>query len=139
MFLMILLGIFAGMFVRNVFEGLPTIAYSGIKILLLPFIMGIGYEILMVAGKHDNIITRIISAPGMWVQRITTKEPTPDMLECAITSIKCALRNDFPEFMEFYLARPWEKKAEPTEEVSEVAPEEEGNTAADSAEANDAE
>jgi uncharacterized protein YqhQ len=117
MFLMILLGIFVGMFVRNIFPGLPSIAYSGIKLLTLPLVMGIGYEILMIAGKHDNIVTRIISAPGMWVQRITTKEPTPDMLECAITSIKCALRNDFPEFMEFYKARPWE--------ISETA--EEGN------------
>ena len=137
MFLMILLGIFAGMFVRNIFPGLPSIAYAGIKLLTLPLVMGIGYEILMIAGKHDNIITRIISAPGMWVQRITTKEPTPDMLECAIISIKCALRNDFPEFMEFYLERPWEAKSEP-EEATEVAPEENG-TDTDNAEANDAE
>ena len=120
MFLMILLGIFAGMFVRNIFQGLPSIAYAGIKLLTLPLVMGIGYEILMIAGKHDNVLTRIISAPGMWVQRITTKEPTPDMLECAIISIKCALRNDFPEFMEFYLERPWEKKDETSEAADDV-------------------
>ena len=120
MFLMILIGIFVGMFVRFVLpeesvfphQILYSLTVSGIKILLLPLTMGIGYEILMLAGKHDNIITRIISAPGMWVQRITTKEPTPDMLEVAITSIKCALRDDFPEFMEFYNSRGWEKKAE---------------------------
>ena len=135
MFLMIALGIFAGMFVRNIFPGLPSIAYAGIKLLTLPLVMGIGYEILMIAGKHDNIITRIISAPGMWVQRITTKEPTPDMLECAIISIKCALRNDFPEFMEFYLARPWETKSE---QVSEGEQEENGEVA-DNAEEHDAE
>jgi hypothetical protein len=66
----------------------------------------------MIAGKHDNKLTRVISAPGIWAQRITTKEPTLDMLECAITSIKCALRDEFPEFMEFYSQRQWEKKDE---------------------------
>ena len=108
MFLMILLGIFAGMFVRNVFPGLPTIAYTGIRILILPIIMGVGYELLMIMGKHDNAVTRIISAPGLWVQRLTTKEPTEDMLEVAIVSIKCALRDDFSEFEEYFAARPWE-------------------------------
>ncbi len=108
MFLMILLGIFAGMFVRNIFPGLHPLLYTGIRLLILPLVMGIGYEILMLAGKHDNILTRIISTPGLWVQRITTKEPTDDMLEVAIISIKCALRDDFPEFMEFYNARGWE-------------------------------
>jgi hypothetical protein len=62
----------------------------------------------------------MISAPGLWVQRITTKEPTLDMLEIAITSIKCALRDDFPEFREFFDARGWEKKPE-----GEVTPEDE--------------
>jgi len=126
MFLMILLGIFAGMFVRNIFPGLPSIAYAAIKLLTLPLVMGIGYEILMLMGKHDNALTRIISAPGLWVQRITTKEPTPDMLECAIISIKCALRDDFPEFMEFYNAKPWEKKDEVAEDES--CEREEGNS-----------
>ena len=44
------------------------------------------------------------------MQRLTTKEPTEDMLEVAIISIKCALREDFPEFREFYENREWEKK-----------------------------
>ena len=108
MFLMILIGIFAGVFVRNVFPGLDSFVYALIKILLLPLTMGIGYEILMLAGKHDNIFTRIISAPGLWVQRITTLEPTPDMLEVAIVLTKCALRDDFPEFKEFFDNYGWE-------------------------------
>ena len=120
MFLMILLGIFAGLFVKILIPGLNTWAYTGIRLLILPLVMGIGYEILMIAGKHDNFITRAISAPGLWVQRITTKEPTADMLEVAIVSIKCALRDDFPEFKEFWEAKAWEKK---TEEES-VQPEE---------------
>ena len=138
MFLMILLGILAGMFVRTVFPGIAEIespilsrlAYTGIRLAILPLVMGIGYEILMLAGKHDNIITKIISAPGIWAQRITTKEPTEDMLEVAITSIKCALRDDYPEFMEFWREKPWEPKPEekPTEEAPiEEAPVEEAH------------
>lgn len=70
--------------------------------------MGLGYEIIRIAGKYPNFITRAISAPGLWVQRITTKEPTADMLEVAITSLKCALRDEYPDFKEFFEARPWE-------------------------------
>ena len=117
MFLMILLGIFAGLFVKILIPGLNALAYTGIRLLILPLVMGIGYEILMVAGKHDNFLTRAISAPGLWVQRITTKEPTDDMLEVAIISIKGALRDEFPEFKEFWEARPWE--AAPCEEEAQ--------------------
>lgn len=112
MFFMILLGICAGLFVKMLIPGLNTWAYTGIRLLILPLVMGLGYEFIMFAGKHDNLFTRILSMPGLWVQRITTKEPTPDMLEIAIISIKCALRDDFPEFKEFYEARAWEKKAD---------------------------
>ena len=58
----------------------------GIKLLLTPFIMGIGYELIKLAGKHDNIITKIISAPGVWLQHITVLEPDDDMIECAIAA-----------------------------------------------------
>ncbi len=122
MFLMILLGIFAGLFVKILIPGLNTWAYTGIRLLILPLVMGIGYEILMIAGKHDNFLTRAISAPGLWVQRITTKEPTEDMLEVAITSIKCALRDDFPEFREFWEEKSWETK--PVAESNEANSEE---------------
>ena len=123
MFLMIGIGIVVGMFVRNMLPaGTHTLIISLIKLALLPLTMGVGYEILMIAGKHDNIITRIISAPGMWVQKITTKEPTSDMLEIAIISTKCALRDEFPEFMEFWNERSWEPKTEEaTEETTEEA------------------
>ena len=116
MFLMIALGIVISLIIRIVFPDLGALAYIGISLLTLPLTMGVGYEILMLAGKHDNKLTRAISAPGIWIQRITTKEPTEDMLEVAITSIKCALRDDFPEFMEFYEERAWEKKDETSDE-----------------------
>ena len=121
MFLMIGIGILVGMLVRNILPAnTPSILISLVKLALLPITMGVGYEILMIAGKHDNVITRIISAPGLWVQRITTKEPTLDMLEVAIVSTKCALRDEFPEFMEFYQNKGWEPKKEDTEEVAEA-------------------
>ena len=122
MFLMIALGVAVSLCIRLLLPNLHFMAYIGISLLTLPLTMGIGYELLMLAGKHDNFITRAISAPGLWVQRITTKEPTEDMLEVAITSIKCALRDDFPEFKEFFDNREWEKKDEATaeEETDEV-------------------
>ena len=64
----------------------PTWLRSIIKILLLPITMGVGYELIKLAGRHDNLFTRIISAPGMWLQRLTVLEPTDDMIECAITA-----------------------------------------------------
>ena len=116
---MILLGVFAGLFVKMIFPSLHFMAYTGIRLLILPLVMGLGYEFIMFAGKHDNFLTRAMSAPGLWVQRLTTKEPTEDMLEVAIISIKCALRDDFPEFMEFYNERPWEKKENTEEAVAD--------------------
>lgn len=62
-----------------------------IKILLIPLCCGLGYELIRICGKQDNVITRIIAAPGLWIQRLTTKEPTDDMIEIAIASVKGAL------------------------------------------------
>ena len=55
---------------------------------MLPLICGLGYELLKICGKYDNLLTRIISAPGMWLQKITTKEPEDDMIEIAIAALK---------------------------------------------------
>ncbi len=59
-----------------------------IRILLLPVIAGISYEIIKLAGRSDNVIIRILSAPGLLLQRITTKEPDEDMIEVAIKSVE---------------------------------------------------
>ena len=110
MFFMILLGIFAGlilkMFITNRF------IYTATRLLILPILMGLGYEFIRFAGKHPSWFTRMLSAPGLWMQKITTKEPTEDMLEVAITSLKCSLRDDYPEFKEFFEAKSWEPKVE---------------------------
>lgn len=63
---------------------------------ILPIVTGISYELIKYAGRHDNILTKIFSAPGLWMQRITTKEPTDDMIEVAIASIEAVL-DDKPE------------------------------------------
>ena len=112
MFFMILIGIAVGLMLYAIAPGLTKWEYTGIRLLILPLVVGIGYEFIMYAGRHNGIIVRMLSAPGLWVQRLTTKEPTLDMLEVAIVSTKCALRDQFPEFMEYYNNREWEKKAD---------------------------
>lgn len=93
--LMLLVSILVGMLIPPEFAGIDGTVYTfiraGIKILLIPIIMGIGYEILKFAGKHENLFTRIISAPGMWLQHITVKEPTDDMIECAIMAFEAVI------------------------------------------------
>lgn len=59
-----------------------------IRIALIPVIAGISYEIIRLAGKSNNILVRIISAPGMWLQRLTTKEPDESMVEVAIAAVE---------------------------------------------------
>ena len=96
MFVMILIGIVVGMFIPE-FEGRSWIR-ALLKLATLPIVMGLGYEFIMLAGKHENFITRIFSAPGLWMQRITTKEPSDDQLAIAICAIKASMPEEFPDF-----------------------------------------
>lgn len=59
-----------------------------LRLLLVPVIAGISYEIIRLAGRSNNILIRVISAPGMWMQRLTTKEPDEDMVTVAIASVE---------------------------------------------------
>ncbi len=88
--LMILVSMIVSTVVQMIFPNVYDIAWLWIvaKFLMLPLICGLGYELLKICGKYDNIITKIISAPGMWLQRITTKEPEDDMIEIAIAALK---------------------------------------------------
>jgi len=61
------------------------------RVLLIPVIAGISYELIRLAGKTDNIIVKILSAPGMALQLLTTKEPDNDMIEVAIKSVEGVL------------------------------------------------
>ncbi|MEG2769828.1 MAG: DUF1385 domain-containing protein, partial [Oscillospiraceae bacterium] len=69
-----------------------TLVRAALKVLLLPLVMGIAYEIIRFAGKHNNPITRAVSAPGMWLQRLTTHEPEDSMIEVAIAAVKAVLK-----------------------------------------------
>ena len=71
-----------------------TLLRTAVKLLLLPLTVGIGYELIKLAGRHDNWFTRFISAPGVWVQHITTVEPDDDMIECAIKALEAVIPED---------------------------------------------
>ena len=73
---------------------LPTVWRVFVRILLIPLVVGIGYELIKFAGRHDNIVTRIVSAPGLWLQRITVREPDDSMIECAIEALKAVIPED---------------------------------------------
>ena len=70
----------------------------GTRILLLPLIAGLSYEVLRWAAKRDNLFTRIVRAPGMGLQYITTKEPTEDMIEVAMAAFYIAMGERTPEY-----------------------------------------
>lgn len=97
--LMLLVGMFISFFIDPLFLWLtgdipPTFLRALLKLLLLPITMGVGYELIKLAGRRDNRFTRIISAPGLWLQRVTVLEPTDDMIECAITAFKEVIPED---------------------------------------------
>lgn len=71
-----------------------------VKLLILPLIMSVGYELIRLAGKYDNVFTRVLSAPGTLMQRITTKEPTDDIIEVGIAAIKVSLGLEKENFTE---------------------------------------
>lgn len=99
MFVMILLSILLSSILVLIFPHLAEInriLWILIKLLILPLVMGIGYEFIRYAGKHENLLVKILSAPGLWMQRITTKEPTDDIIEVGIASLKAVL-TDNPE------------------------------------------
>ena len=62
-----------------------------VHFLLLPVVVGISYEINRWVGRHDNLCSRILSAPGKWLQRLTTNEPYDSMIECAIRSLELVI------------------------------------------------
>ena len=75
-------------------EGLAMILRVSSKILLLPVIVSISYEVIRLAGRYDNILTKIISAPGLWLQRLTTKEPDDSEIEAAIAAMNAVIPED---------------------------------------------
>lgn len=97
--------IFVVLIISILINSLPFITWDNMllrmltKIIMLPLIVGISFEFIMFAGKHDNIITKIFSAPGLWMQRITTREPDDSQIEVAIIALKSSLPDEFPDFV----------------------------------------
>lgn len=88
--LMLIVGIIVSIFIRVDHLLLRTC----LKLLTFPIVVGCGYELIKFAGRHDNAVTRIISAPGKALQKITTQEPDDDMIECAIKAMELVIPAD---------------------------------------------
>lgn len=73
------------------------VARIAIRILLIPVIASISYEIIRLAGRYNNLFVRILSAPGMWLQRLTTREPDDDMIEVGIAAVEAVF--DWKEYL----------------------------------------
>ncbi len=92
LFVMMFLGIITSALIID----FPVYARVPLKILFLPIVVGVGFEFIKFAGTHNNIFTRALSAPGLWIQRITTKEPDLSQIEVAISSLKASLPDIYP-------------------------------------------
>ena len=95
MILMLLIGILIGFFIP--FEN-PFLR-TACKLLCLPLVVSIGYELIKLCGRHDNLATRIIAAPGLWFQRLTVKEPDDKMIEAAIAAMEAVIPENGEELV----------------------------------------
>ena len=119
-FVMIILSILASSVVALAFPSLTQIrpVWICVKLLIMPIVMGLGYEFIRYAGKHDNLFVKILSAPGLWMQRITTAEPDDSMIEVGIAAINAVITHNDEEKENI-------DKVEETENISEEPGEEE--------------
>ena len=98
MFVMIIISVIISSIISVAFPYLRNniAVWMIIKLLILPLVMGFGYEFIKYAGRHDNTLVKILSAPGLWMQRLTTKEPDDSMIEVGIAAFKAVI-TDNPE------------------------------------------
>ena len=75
-------------------SSLGVLPRFALRIVMLPLVVGIGYEIIKFVGRHDNLFTRIVSKPGLALQKLTTREPDKKQLEIAIASLKAVMPED---------------------------------------------
>ena len=97
--LMLLVSIFISFFIDPISaaisgEVLPLGLRVLVKLALVPIIVGVGYELIKFAGRHDNALTRFISLPGVWLQHLTVFEPEDGMIECAIKAVERVIPED---------------------------------------------
>lgn len=98
MFVMIIISVIISSIISVAFPNLRNniAVWMVVKLLILPLVMGFGYEFIKYAGRHDNLLVKILSAPGLWMQRLTTKEPDDSMIEVGIAAFKAVI-TDNPE------------------------------------------
>ena len=87
----LLVVVLVSILVNSVVRVSNTFGRVGCHLLLLPVVVGISYEINRWCGAHDNRLSSILSAPGKWLQRITTNEPDDSMIECAIRAMELVI------------------------------------------------
>lgn len=95
-----------------------------LRILLIPVIAGIAYEIIRLAGKSDNFAVRILSAPGMLLQKLTTKEPDDAMIEVAIASVEAVF--DWKQYFKEHFDYDVDDAARVMKESEKISAESEG-------------
>lgn len=83
----ILIVLLISILVGAILPSTSTIVRMALKILTLPLVVAVSYEIIKLCGRYDNAVTRAVSAPGLWLQHITTSEPDDSMIECAIAAM----------------------------------------------------
>lgn len=87
----LLVVVIVSVLVNSVVKVSNTFARMGCHLLLLPVVVGISYEINRWCGLHDNWLSAFLSAPGKWLQRMTTNEPDDSMIECAIRAMELVI------------------------------------------------
>jgi len=95
-FVIIIISVIISSAISVTFKGVHenTVLWMAIKLMILPLIAGISYEFIKYAGKHDNLLVKILAAPGLWMQRLTTKEPDEDMIEVALAAFKAVITDN---------------------------------------------
>lgn len=95
-FVMLIFSIIIYSVIAKVFPGIAQVRvlWLLLKLAFLPLVMGLGYEFIRYAGRHDNLFVKIVSAPGLWMQRFTTNEPTDDIIEVGIASLKAVIEDE---------------------------------------------
>ena len=107
----VLISILLFMFIR---VGNPFLRL-GLRILLIPVVAGISYEVLRLAGRTDNALINLISRPGLWLQRLTTREPDESMVEVAIASVEAVF--DWKAYLKEEFGYKFDEEADDDEEA----------------------
>ena len=94
LFVVVAISILLFALVSAVFPTSNMLVRMLIRLALLPFVVSISYECNRFVGRHDNALTRALSAPGMWFQHFTTNEPDDSMLEVAIEALKLVIPDE---------------------------------------------